>query len=182
MVEDDGILIEERMVFHPYTTFQSTYACYLFVKSPTSYAYQREVQKISTVFSFIGGLISALSAALFILKVYNNLAYEVSVAICIFEPNDDKDINFSNLSMNFLTFIKFNFYQLLRKIGKTPDWPQTSFLVECQEEIIRQLDVKALVKRVIFMEYCMTNLFEDYQLEGLQIQKPKSPKDICKIR
>ena len=72
---DKGILIEDRMITHPYTTFRSTYACYYLVKSPTSYSYIRSVQKISTVFSFIGGLISAISAALFILKIYNNLAF-----------------------------------------------------------------------------------------------------------
>jgi hypothetical protein len=28
----------------------------------------------------------------------------------------------------------------------------------------------------------MNNLFEDYQLEGLQLQKPRHPNEIAKIR
>jgi hypothetical protein len=56
------------------------------------------------------------------------------------------------------------------------------YLCDCRDEILKQLDVKALVKRLIFLEYCMNNLFEDYQLEGLQLQKPREPTEIAKIR
>lgn len=120
------------MITHPYTTFRSTYACYYLVKSPTSYSYIRSVQKISTVFSFIGGLISAISAALFILKIYNNLAFEVSVAICIFKPKDDSLIDVKSLGMNICTFFKYYLYHFLTNIGKEPDWPNTNFIAECQ--------------------------------------------------
>jgi hypothetical protein len=133
MLTDKGIFIEDKLIFHPYTTFQSTYASYYLVKSPTTYTYQRVVQKISTVFSFIGGLISAISAALFILKIYNNLAFEVSLAICIFKPQEkEKDVDLTNLSLNFYSFFKFYFFHFLRKIGKKPNWPNTSFQVDCQ--------------------------------------------------
>jgi hypothetical protein len=45
------------------------------------------------VFSFIGGMIGAISAVLFIIKVYNNVAFEFSIAFSIFKPKleDPKD-------------------------------------------------------------------------------------------
>jgi predicted membrane protein len=39
------------------------------------------VQKISNVFSFMGGLIGALMAGLFIVHAYTSFAYEISIAI-----------------------------------------------------------------------------------------------------
>jgi hypothetical protein len=44
------------------------------------------------------------------------------------------------------------------------------------------LDIKSLIKRIIFLEYTLTYLFEDYQLEGMQINKPTSPNSIKLIR
>lgn len=41
----------------------------------------RQVHKISAIFSFIGGLIGALMAGLFIINSYTSFAYEISVAI-----------------------------------------------------------------------------------------------------
>lgn len=86
MLDDNGVMIEDRFELHPFTTFIGSYASYLIVKSPTKYTYQREVQKISNIFSFIGGLISAISTALFIFKSYNLLTFELTVALNIFKP------------------------------------------------------------------------------------------------
>ena len=80
------------------------------VKSPTNLIYQRQVQKISTVFSFIGGLVSAISAALFIFKAYNTLAFELTVAVSIFKPPDNGDIDEDHLNINFATFFKYYIY------------------------------------------------------------------------
>jgi hypothetical protein len=103
--------------------------------------------------------VSAISAALFIFKAYNTLAFEITVAISIFKPPDDANIDPNSLGFNFMTFFKYNIYHFFRKIGKPREWPIIAYLMECREEIVKQLDVKALVKRVIFLEYCMTNLF-----------------------
>ena len=114
-------------------SIRSAYASLYLVKSATIYSYERIVQKISAVFSFIGGLISAVSAVLFILKVYNNLAYEVSLAICIFRPPDsNKDVDNTNLGMNLFAFCKFHIYNFLKMIGKRPNWPETSFITDCR--------------------------------------------------
>ncbi len=60
-------------------------------KSSNSVTYNREVQKISTVLSFIGGMISAVSALLFIIKAYNSQAFEMEIASELFkDPPESK--------------------------------------------------------------------------------------------
>jgi hypothetical protein len=53
---------------------------------------------------------------------------------------------------------------------------------ECRREILRQLDIKSLIKRLVFLEYSMTFIFTDFQLEGLQLHKPSSPQDVKAVR
>lgn len=96
-------------------------------------------------------MVSAISAALFIFKAYNTFSFELTVAISIFKPSDDAQAEVSKLSMNFITFFQYYFYQFCRKIGRPRQWPTFAFLTECREEIVKQLDVKALVKRLIFL-------------------------------
>lgn len=51
-----------------------------------------------------------------------------------------------------------------------------------QKEIINQLDIKTLLKRIIYLETWMTYLFDDEQLIGLNYQKPISCERAKKIR
>ena len=53
---------------------QGLYAFAFIAKSSRSYKYKREVQKISTVLSYIGGLVGAISTVLFIIKAYTNIS------------------------------------------------------------------------------------------------------------
>ncbi len=45
-----------------------------------------------------------------------------------------------------------------------------------------QMDVQKLINRVIFIEYSLTHLFEDYQLVGLQCRRPSTVKEVRDIR
>jgi len=49
---------------------------------------------------------------------------------------------------------------------------------ECKQEILKQLDIKLLLKRIIFVEHCLTYIIDDYQLDALQIKKPETPKEV----
>jgi hypothetical protein len=84
--------------------------------------------------------------------------------------------------MNFCEFFQYHFYALMRALGKDLEWPKMRFLSECEKEVLKHLDVKALLKRVIFIEYCLTVIFEDYQLSGLQQNIPKTLSEIRAIR
>lgn len=52
----------------------------------------------------------------------------------------------------------------------------------CQQEIIKQLDVRSLINRIIFLEHCLSFTFDDYQLDGIQMKTPKTPEEIKMIR
>ena len=53
-------------------------------KSSNSIKYNRHVQKISAVFSFVGGMVSAVSAILFVIKSYNSQAFQIEIASALF--------------------------------------------------------------------------------------------------
>ena len=54
-------------------------------KSSDSYTYNRVVQKVSEVFSFVGGIIGACSAVLFFLHNYTDFSLEVMIASSVFK-------------------------------------------------------------------------------------------------
>jgi hypothetical protein len=65
--------VEQKAINHPYTVTANvpTVSVYL-AKSENSLMYNRQVQKISAVFSYIGGLVGAITAFLFLIKIYND--------------------------------------------------------------------------------------------------------------
>ena len=78
--------------------------------------------------------------------------------------------------MSFITFVKYHIYQICEKVGIELDWPVIRFIKNCQQEIIKHLDVRSLINRVIFLEHCLSYIFEDYQLDAIQMKTPTSPE------
>lgn len=88
IVEDKGCIVESLAINHPFqTNINGSYITFTLAKSSNSIVYNREVQKISSVFSFMGGMIGAVSAVLFVIKVYTSVAFEISIALEIFQPS-----------------------------------------------------------------------------------------------
>lgn len=54
------------------------------MKSENSLKYNRQFLKISTVISYMGGLIGAVIAVLFFLKIYTDNALELNISIDLF--------------------------------------------------------------------------------------------------
>ena len=77
--------------------------------------------------------------------------------------------------MNFIMFIKYYIYLLFDKLGIELEWPITKYIKSCQMEIIKQLDIRSLVNRLIFLEHCISYLFDDYQLDAIQMKTPTTP-------
>lgn len=86
-------MTQNRPTSHPYSinpVNQANYVTFGIAKSPNSIFISREVQKLSTVFSFMGGLIGALMAGLFIINSYTSFAFEISIALSIFRDSEHK--------------------------------------------------------------------------------------------
>lgn len=70
---------------HPYTAAQGgSVARIFFSKSENSLTFNRQVQKISAVLSYIGGLIGAITALLFLIKLYTDTSLEVAIGLSLF--------------------------------------------------------------------------------------------------
>jgi hypothetical protein len=119
------------------TTKNGPFVLFNLVKSPRSIVYTRSVQKISSVFSFIGGLISAIYAGLFVLKKYSTFAYEFSIACELFRPEDTdaageaspargKECAANN--MNLLEFCRYWLYVVSVKVGRALSCPRMAYL------------------------------------------------------
>ena len=57
-------------------------------------------------------------------------------------------------------------------IGVKKDWEDMEEIKEYKDEVVRQLDVETMIKRLIFLEHAITFLLDDFQLEGLQLRRP----------
>lgn len=83
--KEAGTIVQQNSLNHPFqTTINDSFIKFYFAKSPDSIIYNREIQKLSTVISFLGGTIGALSAVLFIIKMYTNFSFEIAIAFSIF--------------------------------------------------------------------------------------------------
>jgi hypothetical protein len=84
--------------------------------------------------------------------------------------------------VDFFQFIQYYWYALRKWLWKDYVDEGLEHVYECRREILRQLDIKSLIKRLVFLEYSMTFIFTDFQLEGLQLHKPSSPQDLKAVR
>ena len=82
---DKGFFIKDKALLHPFQYSAGVPYLDLYIsKSSDSYTYKRVVQKVSEVFSFVGGIVGACSAVLFFLHNYTDFSLEVMIASTIF--------------------------------------------------------------------------------------------------
>jgi hypothetical protein len=73
---------------YPYKINEGVPLAKIFIlKSPSSITYNRQVQKISAVFSYIGGLIGAVLAVMFMVNSYTSFSLEITIAYEIFKQH-----------------------------------------------------------------------------------------------
>ena len=64
--------------------------------------------------SNIGGLIGAVTAALFLLKSYTESSLEIAIGLDLFRKDQDESPNKNN---NFLNILRLTFYRILKEFG-----------------------------------------------------------------
>ena len=92
-VIDKGIFFPKEMDLQYFQRRQTSknYARVEVVKSFDKYTYSREVQKLSTIVSYIGGVISCFLTAFFIMNSYTSFAFQVSMANQIFTERSSRN-------------------------------------------------------------------------------------------
>ena len=89
------------------------------MKDPAEDNYKRAVQKIFVAIAFIGGLIGAVMAGLFIMNSYTSFAYEVVLAMELFKESEEsattKKIKYdSHGTINIFHFLKYYFFIIVK--------------------------------------------------------------------
>ena len=79
------------------------------------------MQKISTVISYIGGLVGAITALLFLIKTYTDISLEITIGLNLFEVTEQEEGKQAS-SFNFLTFVGLTFYRVLKSLGWQGTW------------------------------------------------------------
>jgi hypothetical protein len=68
-----GWIAQEKSINHPYTVGpRMPLVTLILAKSSNSLVYDRQVQKVAAVFSYVGGLVGAVTAFLFLVKSYTD--------------------------------------------------------------------------------------------------------------
>ena len=82
MSVDSVFSIPFTPIIYP-TSFKANqfYGYFNILKDYSSQYYERSVQKIFVVFSFMGGLIGAIMACLFVINTYTSFAFELALAL-----------------------------------------------------------------------------------------------------
>jgi hypothetical protein len=77
-------------ILYPFGVDSTTaYARFSIMKEPTEIYYTRQVQKIFVIFSFMGGLIGAIMASLFIMNIYTSFAFELALSVEVFRDKNN---------------------------------------------------------------------------------------------
>lgn len=78
--------------------------------------------------------------------------------------------------------LKLGIYKLGKMVNRPCNWPEIAYLDRCQTEVLHHMDLKTLIKRMVFLEHSLTYVFEDYHLEGLQERRPETLAEIRRTR
>jgi len=79
--------MENRGVGQAFENQGLSYVSLSFMRKGNSLIYYRAVQKISTVISYIGGVVGAITALMFLVKSYTDFSYELSIGLQLFRKN-----------------------------------------------------------------------------------------------
>lgn len=84
-IVEKGSIVENKAINHAFSVTPMTpYASIYMAKSVNLLSYTRIVQKMSAVFSYIGGLVGAITAVLFLIKTYTDSSLEIMIGISLF--------------------------------------------------------------------------------------------------
>jgi hypothetical protein len=86
----------------------------------------------------------------------------------LFKPDDEQMRN-TLKKYNFLYFLAHLFYNMLDMLGCHPRWSTTRLFCECREEMVKQLDILYLLRRVTILERAINNLLPDHQIRALYL-------------
>jgi hypothetical protein len=174
---DEGGIITKNCIKNRYTIDPANpeplYATFFIFKSPISKSVSRSFQKIDEILSYIGGLFGTIAICFFFVNIYNSYSFEITMGGYLFKP-DDEQMGKRLKKYNFLYFIAHVFYVVGAIFGCSWNWPTTKLYYECREEMVKQLDILYLVRRVTFLEKAINTLMTGRQLRSLHLMESRT--------
>ena len=145
-----------------------TYATINFNKASMRVKYTRSFNKVDDFFSYVGGLIGTILGFIFILNVYAESAFGVSMASQLFQ--DEGGDKISSNDFHFGYWVSVSLYRLLEFCGCCViNWPKTETYSKCLDEVEEQLDVGYIMHRLTLLDRALAVLFTKHQLETLYL-------------
>jgi hypothetical protein len=144
-------------------------------KSPYYILSERNFPKLQDLLSAIGGLFGFSITFLLIMQFYTQASFEIEMGDRLFYYNSDRPLKSG--TFNFLYYILYCGYELLRKVNIEVAWDRMKMYYECREEVKEQLDLSLLMNKITFLEKCMNILFEEHQFRAIYLQQKPNVKE-----
>ena len=138
-------------------------------KSPYSIHSVRSFEKIDQFFSYLGGLFGFILLGFFLVSYYNTASFEVDMADKLFYYSPEEPLEPKRY--NFFTYIRGEFYNVLRALGCSSEQDKREKYFKCREQVNEQLDVALLLNKIAFFQTCMSILFEEHQFRTIFLQQ-----------
>jgi hypothetical protein len=182
---DEGGIVTKNCIKNRYTIDPTNpeplYATFFIYKSPISKSIERSFQKIDEILSYIGGLFGTIAICFFFVNIYNSYSFEITMGGYLFKP-DDEQMGKRLKKYNFLYFLLHLCYVLTDAVGLRCSWPTTKLYYECREEMVKQLDILYLVRRVTFLERALGAMLSEKQLRTLHLVENRTLAEAKKDR
>ena len=89
--EETVIRVAETFKNSPFLPNATSHLCQVRItKSSSSVVYHRSFNKVDAYFSYVGGLVGTIIGLIFIMELYTEKAYELSLARKLFLDNDSQ--------------------------------------------------------------------------------------------
>jgi hypothetical protein len=137
---------------------------------------------LDNVFSYIGGLFGTVLIFFFLVSSYNTYKFEVNLAGYLYRAERAAEEGRVEKEYNFLYFLGQGVLTLLRGVGCRPQWARLGQYYRTREEMLKQLDVLFLIKRLNFLEKSLTFLFTPPQLKALHLTHQLTMADAVATR
>lgn len=147
------------------------------------YTYDRKINKVDQVISYVGGLLGLILVALgFFLGSYNEYRYELKVAEKSFNYDSDGG-KFREKDLTAWMYIKYSIFDWIALFAcQKPEWKGCKEMDETREEAILMIDVETFFKRLEFLEKAIVSETNPNVLVCLSLIEPDSIEEAKKKR
>ena len=151
-----------------------------FFRGPQSLIIERNYEKIIDALAYVGGLLGSFLLLLLIVNFYNEHSYEMNFAEALYAPEEGSPTHFKKY--NILYYFVQSIYGVLKALKIKCEWRNVEFFHKTREEMIRQLDVMLLFKKINMLESAMMTLLSKKQLVGLMLKPEMTVSEVRRIR